>query len=136
MSGALEEGGEGGGKSVEDRLRRLLGAATSRFDQMRVDIQEMTQYREKHDSLLTGLEELLQVGWCWWAVHWVYTLLGVLPLRILIPSMFGCGSAEPQEQGDYHQAEREGTALTLALTPALRRTGCGGCRARNRRAGG
>jgi len=79
MSGALEEGGEGGGKSVEDRLRRLLGAATSRFDQMRVDIQEMTQYREKHDLLLKGMEELIEVGGrcigtaVHWGVPWVLT---------------------------------------------------------------
>lgn len=51
----------GSAASVEHRLRRLLGAATSRFDQMRADMREMKRVKEQHDALLGGLEHLLQV---------------------------------------------------------------------------
>jgi hypothetical protein len=47
-----------GGSSVENRLRRLLGAATSRFDHVRSEFREM---QEHHDSLLDSLEQLLEV---------------------------------------------------------------------------
>ena len=48
-------------QGVEHRLRRLLGAATTRFEQMRADMRELERYRTQHDSLLAGLETLLQV---------------------------------------------------------------------------
>ncbi len=49
-------------QGVEHRLRRLLGAATTRFEQMRADMRELERYRTQHDSLLAGLETLLQVS--------------------------------------------------------------------------
>lgn len=61
---AADDGGvpeAGTAASVEHRLRRLLGAATSRFDQMRSDMREMAHFKEQHDALLGGLEQLLQV---------------------------------------------------------------------------
>ena len=50
-----------GGSSVEDRLRRLLGAATARFETMREDMRDMERHKEHHDLLLSSLEALLAV---------------------------------------------------------------------------
>ena len=60
-----EDGGAGAdaesARGVEHRLRRLLGAATTRFEQMRADMRELERYRTQHHSLLAGLETLLLV---------------------------------------------------------------------------
>ncbi len=50
-----------GPQNAENRLRRLLGAAITRFEQMRTDMQEIKRYKEQHESLLGALEKLVQV---------------------------------------------------------------------------
>jgi len=49
-------------RSVEHRLRRLLGAATTRFEHWRSDMRQLENYKAQHDDLLQGLETLLQVS--------------------------------------------------------------------------
>jgi hypothetical protein len=58
-----EDNAEGeSARSVEHRLRRLLGAATTRFEHWRSDMRQLENYKAQHDDLLQGLEMLLQVS--------------------------------------------------------------------------
>lgn len=49
-------------RSVDHRLRRLLGAATARFEHWRSDMRQLENYKAHYDDLLQGLETLLQVS--------------------------------------------------------------------------